>query len=73
MAGDVHDIVEVFEPVLFAEKEERADRFRAFNVTDLGEEAPLVGVGDGVYEAFVIDDVYGDYTIALGSFNVSGK
>lgn len=58
---------------MFAEEEERADRFRAFNVADLGKEAPLVGVGDGVYEAFVVDDVNGDNSIALGSFNVSGK
>ena len=58
---------------MFAEKEERADRFCCFNVADFAEEAPLVGVSDGVYEAFVVDDVNGDYSIALGSFNVSSE
>ena len=42
-------------------------------MADFAEEAPLVGVSDGVYEAFVVDDVNGDYSIALGSFNVSSE
>jgi len=40
-------------------------------VADLAEEAPLVGIADGAYKAVVVDDVDGDYTISLSSFNVS--
>lgn len=70
---DFHDHVEIVKPALFSEKEERADRLRGFNVGDFGEEADFRVMSDAADKAFVVDDVYGDYTISLSSFNVPTK